>query len=172
MRNGWLWISLAAIMVCGGLFGGCATTGMPANATVAQKMQADAGALKQIATDVQTKCGPQFAPLAPLIASALAVAADPYNALADIMAAISAIPALAQDYKGAACVVGTIRDDVHAFFGPAPTATPAAAPAPKPSAELQRAAEMGEQVLALLEQGASVTVASVDGGVQMSAYTP
>jgi hypothetical protein len=162
-------IWFAAILVAGGVFAGCATTSLPANATVAQKMQADAAALKQIATDVQTKCGPQFAPVAPLIASALAVAADPYSALADIMAALGAIPALAQDYKAATCVVTTIRDDIHALFGTAP----APASAPKSENDLRKAEEMGNQVLELLNQGATVTIASsADGVVEVSAYTP
>lgn len=165
-------IWFAAILVAGGVFMGCATTGMSANATIAQKMQADALVMNKIKTDVEAACGGQWAPLAPLVASALAVASDPYNAVNDVMAALGAIPALVQDYKAATCVVKTIRDDIHTFFGPAPAATPAAAPASKPTAELQRAAEMGEQVIALLEQGATVTVASVDGSVQMSAETP
>jgi len=170
------WMLVVALgFVLGVACAGCATTSLPANATVAQKMQADVGALKQIGSDVQTKCGPLVAPLAPLIASALAVAADPYNALADVMAALGAIPALAQDYKAATCVVTTIRDDIHALFGPAPTPAPAptAAPATKAENDLRNAAEMGGQVLELLKRGATVTVASnADGGVEMSAYTP
>lgn len=165
-----LWF--AAILVAGGVFAGCATTGMPANATVAQKMQADATAMQTIAHDVASKCGPQFGPVGPVITAILSVAADPYNALNDVMAAIGVIPVLAQDYKGAQCVIATVRDDIHALFGPASPAAPATAPTAKTTAEMQRAAEMGEQVLALLEQGATVTVASVDGGVQMSAETP
>jgi len=116
---------------------GCATSGTPAGATTAQKLQSDVQALHQIASDVQTKCGPQFAPLAPLIASALAVAADPYNALADIMAAVSAIPALAQDYKALACVVATIRDDIEALK-------------PKAGTTAAMQIDMANQVLVLL----------------------
>lgn len=149
---------------------GCATTGLPANATFAQKIQADAAVMGKIANDVKTACGPQFGPVAPIVVAILSVAADPYNALNDVMQAIGVIPLLAQDVKGAQCVVTTIRDDIHSFFGPAPA--PAAAPATKAENEYRNAAEMGEQVLALLQQGATVTVASVDGGVQMSAETP
>lgn len=172
MRAYWLAIAYAAILVFGGVLSGCATAGMPANATVAQKMQADAGALQTIAKDVSSKCGQQFGPVGPVIASILSVAADPYNALNDVMAAIGVIPVLAQDYKGAQCVITTVRDDIHALFGPATAATPATTPAAKTTADMQRAAEMGEQVLALIDQGAIVTVANGDGGVQMSAETP
>lgn len=161
-----LWF--AAILVAGGVFMGCATTGLPANATFSQKIHADAAVMGKIANDVKTACGPQFAPTAPIVVAILSVAADPYNALNDVMQAIGVIPLLAQDVKAAQCVVKTVRDDIHAFFSPAPAAVPASAP----SAELQRAAEMGTQVLELLNQGATVTVASVDGGAEISAYTP
>lgn len=125
---------------------GCATSGTPANATLAQKLQADAAALQTIAKDVKTKCGPQFAPLAPLIASALAVAADPTNVVADIMTAVSMIPAVAQDVKGVTCVVTTIRDDFNALK-------------PKPGTTAARVVMIAD--LALYEIGQGISIAAI-----------
>lgn len=122
-------IWFAAILVAGGLLSGCATSGTLPNATTAQKMTADIVDLGKVANDVKSKCGPEFAPLAPLIMSALQVAADPYNAVADIAAALQAIPALVQDYKAFACIVTTIRDDYNAMKPKPASAASAAASA-------------------------------------------
>lgn len=111
----WLAIAFAGVLVCGGMLGGCATSGTLPGATTAQKMSADVVAVAKVANDVKANCGPQFAPLSPLIVAALAVATDPYNAVADIAAALQVIPALVQDYKAFACIVTTIRDDYNAL---------------------------------------------------------
>ena len=108
-------IWFAAALTAAIVFGGCATVATPANATLGQKAIADAVALKQVANDVKSKCGPELAPIAPLIAAALSVATDPYNAMGDVVAALQMIPVLAQDYKAFACVVTTIRDDYNAL---------------------------------------------------------
>lgn len=127
----WLAIAFCAVCIFGGMLGGCATSGTLQNATTAQKMTADVVALGKVANDVKAKCGPEFAPLAPLIMSALQVAADPYNAVADIAAALQAIPALVQDYKAFACIVTTIRDDYNALK-PKPATVAASAPLSTP----------------------------------------
>lgn len=127
-------IWFCAALVAAFVFCGCATSGTLPGATTAQKMSADVVAVAKIANDVKTKCGPEFAPLSPLIVAALSVATDPYNAVADIAAALQAIPALVQDYKAFACIVTTIRDDYNALkpkqatAAPAPASTAALAP--------------------------------------------
>lgn len=96
------------------LLSGCATAGMPSNATLAIKLQADEAVLQKIAADVAANCGPQFAPIAPVIAAILAVAANPTNALADITAAVQLVPELIADGKAVACVYATVTRGLKA----------------------------------------------------------
>lgn len=133
-------------LVLAGIFGGCATTSTPASAPTMQKFQADVAATQTIAKDVVAKCGPQFAPVAPLIADALSIAADPYNVLADVMTVVSAVPAIAQDVKGLECVVRTVGADYKALFQGR-----AASDMGKPTAQLIW--ENAEAVADLLAQG-------------------
>lgn len=131
---------------------GCPTVQTKVGDTTAQKFQQDAAAVQAIAKDVAAKCGQQFAPFAPLFASALAVAADPYNALADIMAAVAAIPAIAQDVKGLQCVVKTIGDGYRSQFKSAPSDMGATS----------SVSEMADAVIALLEAGVVAPSAPTD----------
>lgn len=90
---------------------GCAVTGLPANATVAQKMQADVDALKSVAADIKAQC-PKLAPVAGLISKAIAVASDPYNVLQDVLSAMSAYSDLKQDYAAIKCAVDVVLSDL------------------------------------------------------------
>lgn len=89
---------------------GCAVTGLPKDATVAQKMQADVDALKSVAADIKTQC-PKLAPVAGLISKAIAVAANPLDVLSDVMNAMAAYPDLKQDYDAISCAVKVVLAD-------------------------------------------------------------
>lgn len=115
MRAMWLWIAFAAIMVCGGLFVGCATIDTPPHATMQQKLVADSAALVSIVEDIKTKCAPEFASLAPVVIAALQVAASPQDVLTDIMAVVQASPTLYKDGQAVACVIKTVVDDLRSL---------------------------------------------------------
>lgn len=104
---------------------GCATVGMKSDATFMDKVHADAAVLNQMQQDIKDKC-PKMAPIANLIARAVAVAADYADVLNDIEQAVAAIPDLKQDYDAVACAVKTVLDDYKRFFKAAPSAATAA----------------------------------------------
>lgn len=102
-------------LALGLLVSGCATVATAPNATLAQKLKADEAAVQMMATDVATQCGPQFKSLTPVFSDILAVAADPTNVLADVLAAANAYPILASDAKATICVVTVIVKDLKAL---------------------------------------------------------
>jgi len=105
---------------------GCATAGTPPGATMGQKFRADVSALEHVAQDVKDKCGPEFTSLGPVVASILTIAANPYDALGDIVAIAAAYPAVAGDVKALACVVKTVIDDFKALKPASATSSSAA----------------------------------------------
>jgi hypothetical protein len=108
-------LALLALLAAGAMLAsGCATTAAPKGATFSQKLSADAALIEKCVNDVKTKCGPQYAPLAPVFTSILSVAANPTDAFSDLMAVVAAYPVVVQDAKALACAWSTIRDDLKA----------------------------------------------------------
>lgn len=103
---------------------GCATVASNPGDTTGQKFATDVAALKGIAEDVKAQCGPQYVSLAPLLASALAVAADPYNVMGDAMAIAQSYATVAADIKALECVVKVVQADVKALKPKAPVLPP------------------------------------------------
>jgi hypothetical protein len=133
-----------------GLMAGCAVTGLPKNATTAQKFQADVAAVKHIVDDVKNKCGDKYVSLAPVIMSALQIALTPADVLSDIMAVVNAAPTLYSDGVALACVIQTVIDDLKALK-------------PKPGEQAFLMLEMAQQVQLAINAGntpASVLCAS------------
>jgi hypothetical protein len=104
---------------------GCATLGMKSDATIIQKIEADAAVLNQMKQDIKDKC-PKMAPIAGLVAKAIAVAANYADVLNDIEEAISAVPDLKQDYDAISCAIKTVLEDYKKFFKAAPSPQAAA----------------------------------------------
>lgn len=102
-------------LALGLLVSGCITSATKPGATLAQKLKDDEAAVQMMATDVATQCGPQFKSLTPVFSDILAVAADPTNVLADVLAAANAYPILASDAKATICVVTVIVKDLKAL---------------------------------------------------------
>lgn len=126
-----MFIALASIA-------GCATVNAPASDSLSQKLISDAQAVQSIANDVKTKCGPEFAPLGPVVMAALQIAATPQDVLNDVMAVVQAAPALYKDGQAIACAIRTVLDDLKALK-------------PKPATTAYYQLEMARQVLALLD---------------------
>ena len=137
----WPAIVVAAALLCGVLFGGCATTGMPAGATFQQKLTADEMVLGAVKNDIATQC-PKMAPVASLVAKALAIAMNPYDVLNDVTEALAAIPELKQDYDSIACAIKVVLADYKKYFQAAPAASPAAKSAAVKIDALERALVM------------------------------
>lgn len=114
---------------------GCATVNTKPGAKANEKLADDVLALKKMADDVKAQCGDEFASIAPIVGSAIAIAANPTDALAIIVAAAQATPALIADVKALACVVKVITADLKAL---------------KPTAANERAIANAEGVLAQL----------------------
>lgn len=109
------------VVVLALILSGCATSGLPANATFQQKLTADEMVLGAIKNDIASQC-PKMAPVAGLVSKALAVAMNPYDVLNDVMEALAAFPDLKQDYDAISCAVKTVLADYHKYFKAAPTA--------------------------------------------------
>lgn len=99
---------------------GCATSGLPAGATFQQKLTADEMVLGAIKNDIQNQC-PKMAPVAGLVAKALAVAMNPTDVVSDIVEALAAVPELKQDYDAVSCAIKVVLADYKKYFKAAPT---------------------------------------------------
>lgn len=118
---------------------GCITSATKPGDTTAQKLQQTTDAVKVIAKDVVDKCGPQFAPIMPLVVDALNVAKNPYDIAADIALAINAVTSGVADYHAIECVLRTISADYKTLFkngGADAGAAPADMGETKPAAQL------------------------------------
>lgn len=120
---------------------GCATVNTPPNATAEQKLIADAQAVAGVVNDVKAKCGPQLAPLGPVIMSVLQIAASPQDVLNDIMAVVQAAPDIYKDGQAIACAIRTVVDDLKALK-------------PKPGTQQALMLEMAQQTLVALDRAA------------------
>lgn len=107
------------------ILSGCATVGMKSDATVIDKVKADAAVLTQMRQDIKDKC-PKMAPVADLVAKAVAVALDYTDVLQDIEEAAAALPDLKQDYDAVSCAIKVVLEDYKRYFKAAPSATVAA----------------------------------------------
>jgi hypothetical protein len=116
--------------------GGCATTASPAGASTAQKLQDDMAAAKQIAVDVEAKCGSMYVPIVPAIASALMTASTAPGAMGIILACIEAAPAVYTDAQALVCAIKVVAEDLKAL---------------KPGPVGQKAAQLGAEIAAFNE---------------------
>lgn len=121
----WPAIAVATALLVVALFSGCATTGMPANATFQQKLTADEMVIGAVKNDIAGQC-PKMAPVAGLISKALAVATNPTDVINDISEAVSAVPDLVQDYDSISCAIKVVLADYKKYFKTAPAASSAA----------------------------------------------
>lgn len=137
----WPAIAVATALLVVALFSGCATTGMPANATFTQKLTADEMVLGAVKNDIAGQC-PKMAPVAGLISKALAVATNPTDVINDISEAVSAVPDLVQDYDSISCAIKVVLADYKKYFKAAPAASPAAKAAAARITVLERALVM------------------------------
>lgn len=92
---------------------GCAVTGLPKDASLAQKIEADKAAVAQVVADVKSKCGAQYVPIVQPVMDAIAAATDYTDVLRDVAAAVALGKAVYSDAKALACAIQTVIDDVR-----------------------------------------------------------